>query len=259
MSLNTRYEKVSTPSYDGLSGLGARESLSGVIGNPTPKTGVTLIETMGNDLSVVNAARVSFGKYMSPSELTDQDKIRNKSLIKYLLKNQHTSPFRHCFMTFHVKAPIFVVRQWAKHQVGCSWNEISMRYVKSKLGFWTPDEWRSAPIGSVKQGSGAPMDLDVQAEITAAYDKALKVCSDAYEGMLKAGVCREQARAVLPQAMFTEFWWTASLQAVLHFLDLRLAKDAQGEIREYAEEIERLVKMQFPDTLEAWRLVKEDE
>ena len=112
------------------------------------------------------------------------------------------------------------------------------------------------PEGSIKQGSAGP--IEYQDEATAVYDHAVKVCIDAYEGLLKAGVCREQARAVLPQSMLTEFWWTASLQAILHFLDLRLAKDAQSEIKSYAKDIESYILKYFPETVYAWREVKQE-
>ncbi len=239
----------------GLSGLAAREAAGYSHIKPASDTSyVSVVDHMGTDLTVVNAARVSFNKYKSKGLGVFENK--DKKLLKYLLRHEHTSPFRHAFITFRIKAPIFVLRQWAKHQVGCSWNEISMRYVKHDLGFWRTDEWRSPPEGSIKQGSAGP--IECQDEATAIYDKALKVCTDSYEALLKAGVCREQARAILPQSMLTEFWWTASLQALLHFLDLRLAKDAQSEIRAYAEDIEKHVSSLFPETLSAWREVRDE-
>ena len=232
---------------EGLSGLAAREAASHSF-SPTKVKQVSVVDSMGSDLSVVNAARVSFNKRK------DKMDVKDTKLIEYLLKHEHTSPFRHGFITFHVRAPIFVLRQWGKHQVGCSWNEVSMRYVKHNLGFWSPDSWRSAPEGSVKQGSGGP--ITDQSTASTIYNQAVKHCEDAYNALLSAGVCREQARAILPQSMLTEFWWTASLQAVLRFLDLRLAKDSQSEIRAYAQEVEEHVKNIFPETLKAWRNVQ---
>lgn len=234
---------------EGLDGLAAREA-AGHYFSPTKVKHVRVVDSMGSDLSVVNAARVSFNKRKESID------TRDTKLIEYLLKHEHTSPFRHGFITFHVRAPIFVLRQWGKHQVGCSWNEVSMRYVKHDFGFWSPDSWRSAPEGNVKQGSGGP--ITNQSDANTIYDKAIESCEEAYNALLDAGVCREQARAILPQSMLTEFWWTASLQAVLRFLDLRLAKDSQSEIRAYAEEVEAHVKKIFPETLKAWRYVQQN-
>lgn len=240
----------SLPEYIGLDGLAARESMP-FRPNPTDKQGVSsgfvnLVDVMGTDLTVVNAARVSFGKR---SESLDD---RDKRLISYLLKHEHTSPFRHGFFTFHIKAPIFVLRQWGKHQVGCSWNEISLRYIKHDMGFWSPSAWRGKPVDSVKQGSGT--EIEAQSEAQEAYLAALSTAEIAYHKLIDLGVCNEQARAILPMSLMTEFWWTASLQAVLRFLDLRLAKDAQSEIRDYAKAVENIVSAHYPEVLEAWRL-----
>lgn len=207
---------------------------------------VNLIDVMGNDLTVVNAARVSFGK--RSESLEDRD----ERLISYLLKHEHTSPFRHGFFTFHIKAPIFVLRQWGKHQVGCSWNEISLRYIKHNMGFWSPSSWRGKPADSVKQGSGA--EINDQCEAQKVYSDALATAEQSYNRLIELGVCNEQARAILPMSLMTEFWWTASLQAVLRFLDLRLAKDAQSEIRDYAEAVEKIVHSKYPVVLNAWRM-----
>ena len=195
---------------------------------------VELVDTMGSAASVVNAARVSFGKRIEGG-LSDKD----KSLIKYLWTHKHTSPFRHAFFTFHIKAPIFVIRQWQKHQVGCSWNEISGRYVKLDHSIHCPDVWRKS-IKNVKQGSGGAVDN--QDEITDLYLSACNYAYATYKEMLKQGVAREQARMILPLAQFTECYWSASLHAVIHFLQLRLAKDAQAEIRYYAQAIKALVE-----------------
>lgn len=240
----------SLPKYVGLDGLAARENMS-FRPNLTDKQEVSsgfvnLVDVMGNDLTVVNAARVSFGK--RSESLEDRD----KRLISYLLRHEHTSPFRHGFFTFHIKAPIFVLRQWGKHQVGCSWNEISLRYIKHNMGFWSPSSWRGKPADSVKQGSGATIDNQDKAQEV--YCEALATAEQAYNKLIDLGVCNEQARAILPMSLMTEFWWTASLQAVLRFLDLRLAKDAQSEIRDYAQAVENIVSSHYPAVLEAWRL-----
>lgn len=229
-----------------LKGLAAREDMILYIPNSESlgEGFVRLVDSMGDDLTVVNAARVSFNrKSKSMSE-------KDKSLIKYLIEHEHTSPLRHGFFTFHVKAPIFVMRQWGKHQVGCSWNEVSLRYVKHDMGFWEPRSWRSPPESHIKQGSGAP--IEHQGHAHNIYDKAVNAAYKAYLDLINAGVCNEQARAILPMSMMTEFWWTASLQATLRFLDLRLAKDSQSEIRDYAEAVYKIVAEKYPSTLSAW-------
>ena len=230
-----------------LEGLAAWDSMSYHIPNRDSlgEGFVRLVDCMGDDLTVVNAARVSFNKRAKTVE------ERDRKLIKYLIEHEHTSPLRHGFFTFHVRAPMFVLRQWGKHQVGCSWNEVSLRYVRHDMGFWEPSSWRKPPEGSAKQGSGGTIADERHAQKI--YDKAMASAKQAYEDLIEAGVCNEQARAVLPMSLMTEFWWTASLQAVLRFLDLRLAKDAQSEIRDYAEAVESIVQSKYPEVLNAWR------
>lgn len=185
------------------------------------------------DLKVVNSARISMGK--SVSEISPKD----DKLISYLAKHEHTTPFRHSYVSFHIKAPIFVLRQWMKHQVGCSWNEISGRYVKFDLEYWTPDEWREQ-AENVKQGSGGAI-RDIHDVIDATYRDAINSMFDNYEALLALGVCKEQARACLPLSLYSECYWTASLQAVSHFLKLRLDSHAQQEIRDFAQAVKELV------------------
>ena len=144
---------------------------------------VKLVNQSGGAEEIVNAARVSFGKKI--------DKIEEKDLklIRYLWKNKHTSPFRHIHFTFHIKAPIFVLRQWMKHQVGCSWNEISGRYVQFDYEFFCPESWRSKPNGSVKQGSGSPFESDENEIISRKYLGVLDQCHKLYkEGATQKGV-----------------------------------------------------------------------
>jgi len=215
---------------------------------------VLLIDHMGSDLTIANVARVSLGR--SVEKLGESE----ERLIAYLLKHKHTSPLRHCFVTFHITAPIFVLRQWAKHTIGCAWNEISYRYVQhdaERAPVWTPDAWRESAPG-VKQGSGGELKSEIAAEVHGAYQAAINDSIRAYTELLARGVCREQARAVLPQGVQTEVIWTASLQAILHFLDLRLAPDAQEEIRGYAREVRGLVAPLFPVVLRAWEALKNE-
>ena len=195
---------------------------------------VELLESMGTDLSVSNTARVSFGKWRD--EFTDGD----AKLISYLADHEHTSPFRHCYATFRCHAPIFVARQLAKHQVGMSWNEVSLRYVEAG-DVWSPEVWREQSEDK-KQGSGGPIGRQAMADLS--YRKAVDAALKAYEDLLTLGVCREQARAVLPVSVYTEWVWSGSLQAFAHMCRLRCAPDTQSETQELAEQIRtELVKL----------------
>lgn len=197
-------------------------------------TGFVILEaSMGSAVSIVNAARVSMGKKVE--QITEPD----RRLLRYLWEHEHTSPFRHVQLQFHIKAPVFVLRQWMKHQVGCAWNEISGRYVTFDQEVWTPAAWREqSPL--VKQGSGA--DLEDGSDAAELYASAMRNSFNAYEALLALGVAREQARLVLPLSLMSECYWTASLQAVIHFLRLRQDGHAQAEIRAYADAIRELVK-----------------
>jgi len=197
-------------------------------------TGFVMLEaSMGSAVSIVNAARVSMGKKVE--QITEPD----RRLLRYLWEHEHTSPFRHVQLQFHIKAPVFVLRQWMKHQVGCAWNEISGRYVTFDQEAWTPDVWRSqSPV--IKQGSGA--DLDDGSDAAELYASAMRNSFNAYEALLALGVAKEQARLVLPLSLMSECYWTASLQAVIHFLRLRQDGHAQAEIRLFADAVRELVK-----------------
>ncbi len=219
---------------------------------------VRLVDVMGSDLSVVNAARCSFAKEVDSLEDNDA------GLIRYLARNGHTSPFRHAFATFEVKAPLMVARQWWKYVVGSdhtmdAWNEVSRRYVTMEPEFYIPSEWRMAPEHR-KQGSGSvfeksPMICD-RDEWCSRAEHVLG--SYLYEGrrlynqMLDEGVCPEQARIFLPAyALYTVWRWSASLQSIAHFLKQRLAGDAQHEIGVYARAVKTLIWDHFPLSLEA--------
>lgn len=198
---------------------------------------------MGDDLSVVNAARVSFGKMKYEVDESDE------RLIKYLAKHQHFTPFTHATVKIHSKVPLFVARQLHKHQVGFSVNEISGRYVEFKNSFYDPSVWRkSAP--NVKQGSSdEPIDNPEMAD--SIYESTLNKCMMAYDYLLKLGVCKEQARAVLPLATNTEFITTASLFAWARLYNLRSGKHAQAETREYAEKVGEIMLDLFPISWQA--------
>ena len=206
---------------------------------------VRLVDTMGTDLSVVNAARVSFSK--ESTEMTPAD----ESLINFLVREDHMSPFRHAFLTFEIKAPLMVARQHWKYIVGSdhsmdSWNESSRRYVTSDPEFYVPDTWRSAPENK-KQGSGGPVDEILADELThslmAYYSEGIRL----YENAMQLGVAAEQARLFLPAyGMYVSYRWSCSLQSLALFLNQRLEKDAQKEIQEYAIALYNIAILKFP-------------
>jgi len=199
---------------------------------------VALIDTMGTDLTVVNAARVSFDKHHE--ELTTGD----EKLISYLANHGHWTPFGHPQMQFRISAPIFVARQLVKHQVGLVWNEISRRYVDSKPTFYITDKWRSRAENK-KQGSGTEL-VSLEGEDWDYIQTAYQTANDAYNHLLKLGVAPEQARMVLPQSMYTEWYWTGSLFAFARICNLRLSPDAQEETRLIAEQISAFAEEKFP-------------
>ena len=207
---------------------------------------VDYVDHMGDDLRVANVARVSFNNWK------DEFDNKDKRLINYLLEHEHTSPFRHCYVSYRVKAPIFVLRQWGKHQVGCAWNELSMRYVHvPEVELWQPSQWRKQAKNSKQGSSDEPFSLQEEADLDQAVFEVARAAVVEYNRMIEQGVAREQARTILPQSLYTTVIWTASLQAVLHFLALRLDSHAQKEIRDYAEAVRDLTKPLFPATFEA--------
>lgn len=212
----------------------------------TAEMEVTLVGVMGNDLSVVNAARVSFDKEAHWERKQDGISLydRDAKLISYLAKHNHWTPFSHPQMTFRIKAPIFVARQWFKHMIGITRNETSRRYVDSEPEFWFPKEWRGRPEGSVKQGSsGVHPASGVWAAAAMLNVGALL---NLYNEMIADGVAPEQARMILPQNMMTEWIETCSLAAAARACKLRLDQHAQAETREVAEKIDAIAKAHFP-------------
>ena len=207
---------------------------------------VTHIDHMGSDLSVVNAARVSFGKSskMDMSDAWGPPKLKDKDakLIKYLAKHKHMSPFGHAFASFHVKAPIFVARQLVKHKF-LRWNEISRRYVDSDPEFYEPKTWRGRAKDK-KQGSDGVVDVGEWGDTNWA-------CLIAYNDLLNHGVCPEQARMVLPQSTMTEWYWSGSLDAFMDMCNLRCKLDTQYETRLVAEYIQSEMIKLFPVSVEA--------
>jgi len=276
---------------------------------------VTLLDHMGSDLTVVNAARVSFNKkseYLTgaytSNDLAEEEKAEHakkygnatyvlnslfktetpawyagkrlayadKKLIKYLADHQHWSPFSHCFLSFHIKAPIFVTRQLAKHQVGLSWNEVSRRYVDTQPELYWPTEWRKKAANK-KQGSSDEVVKDViiskysydttedgetienESQDFIDIDTFLKPLAldmlYSYRRLISNGVCPEQARMILPLNTYTEFHWSGSLYAFARVVNLRTTMDTQKETREIAGQIKQIMLELFPESSKA--LLKE--
>ena len=222
--------------------------------NVLDKGYVRLVDTLGDDLSVVNAARVSYDK--EAEEFTDKD----DKLIKFLIREGHTSPFRHAALTFEVYAPLFVARQWWKYAVGSThvddqngWNESSRRYITEKEEFYIPTghQWRSKPENS-KQGSGEPIHSALGLIHTLRLADTIVDGVKKYEEAMAHGVAPEMARLFLPAyAMYVRWRWTVSLQGVMTFLDQRLEHDAQKEIQDYAFAVKDLSAQAFPQTFKA--------
>lgn len=202
---------------------------------------VDRIDHMGNDLSVVNAARVSFGKVVT--ELTEKD-VR---LINYLAKHNHWTPFAHTSITLRIKCPIFVARQLGKHQVGLVWNEVSRRYVDEEPEWFLPASWRSSPETNIKQGSGqALIEFD-----NTKIRRIVSACLETYLHMIDIGVAPEQARMLLPQNMMTKFIWTGSLAAFVRVCKLRLDPHTQKETQDVAKEISTILESLYPHSYKA--------
>lgn len=212
---------------------------------------VRLIDTLGDDASVVNAARVSYDKEV---EILEE---RDERLMVWLWENGHTSPFRHAALTFEVYAPLFVARQWWKYAVASShvddqngWNESSRRYITENEQFYVPDidAWRSKPANS-KQGSGEPLDPETGLHL---YNELIKTIADGtqkYHEAMDAGVAPELARLFLPAyGMYVRWRWTVSLHGAIHFVQQRVEHDAQVEIQEYAKAVKELMSNSFPTT-----------
>jgi thymidylate synthase (FAD) len=215
---------------------------------------VRLVDTLGNDLSVVNAARVSYDKESYEFE------PRDEKLLSFLVREGHTSPFRHAALTFEVYAPLFVARQWWKYAVSSThvddqngWNESSRRYITEEEQFYVPlhDQWRSKPENS-KQGSGEPVSESLGMVYTNKLINLIAQGTEWYHEAMDDGIAPELARLFLPAyGMYVRWRWTVSLQGVMTFLNQRLEHDAQWEIQEYAKAVKLLSQDVFPQTLKA--------
>lgn len=220
---------------------------------------VLLCNFMGNDTTAVDAARISFrNQNLDPArELNEKD----VKLLKYLIKNEHTSPFRHTHFTFYIKAPEFVMRQLYKHVVGIevttssahkdhAWSEVSGRY-KEMNEVYIPPKWHTQHKSS-KQCSGEPIESSKQISADSLFTGALSTMGKTYFGLLELGVSKEEARMILPMNFMTEVIWTCSLQAVLHFIKLRRDPHAQYEIRVLAEKLLEHVQSCTPIAVKHW-------
>lgn len=210
---------------------------------------VAYVDHMGSDVNVVNAARCSFAK-----EVKEFDLEKDTKLINYLAKHNHWSPLAHTSLTIRVKAPIFMARQFVKHQIGLVWNEESRRYIDTTPEFYKPDIWRPRPE-NVKQGSGDGEVklincLNISKEKTYCVHDAnayiIEQCLNLYESMIDSGVAAEQARSVLPQSVMTNWMWTGSLVAFARIVKLRTEEHAQVEAQELAKMIEEVVAPLYP-------------
>ena len=212
---------------------------------------VTLIDHMGSDLTVVNAARVSFAKTSEWDSIPEAGEVvgylkqGDEKLINYLAKHGHWTPFGHGSLQFHIKAPVFVARQLVKHQVGLVWNEVSRRYVDTEVELYDPKKWRLAAENK-KQGSSKE---------TTAYNvqSTYHWCKETYENMLRSGIAPEMARMVLPQSMMTEWYWSGTLMAFARVCNLRCKEDVQLETQMVANQIDELAVDLFPTSWKALR------
>ncbi len=214
---------------------------------------IELIDTLGDDLTPVNAARVSFDGFSE--SFTDKD----RKLSKFLIKHKHFSPFRHQHCMFIIKAPEFVMRQWYKHVVGIettsnhptkdhAWNEISGRYVPYE-DFYKPTEFRKQSENNKQASEGL---VEKQNEAESLWKESQDKAIENYEQMLELGMAKEQARSILPLTVYTKVWWTASFQSIMNFIELRDETTSQVEIQEYARALKDIMLETFPETTKIW-------
>lgn len=201
---------------------------------------VGLLDHMGNESTITNAARVSFGKLKT--EFDDKDEI----LLKYLIENKHMTPLEHVKFTFSVHCPLYVRSQWMRHRA-CSYNEISRRYTEFEMEIYTPKNYRKQSDNNKQASTDELVKNNDDAFMLTKYIN--EECLEVYYKLLKLGVCKEQARGVLPQNMMTTFWWTVDLRNLINFLVLRDDSHAQKEIQEYAKAIKVLIEPHIPHVM----------
>jgi thymidylate synthase (FAD) len=203
---------------------------------------VRLDDSMADDLSVVNAARVSFGR--RKEEMDDGD----AALIRFLMRDRHGSPFEHNAFRFHIRTPIFVAREWFRHRIG-SFNEFSMRYAKATDDFYVPEaEDVRSQVGKPGAYSFEPVDDELAERTREELREVYEHAYETYTRLVEAGVARELARAVMPVGAYTEFFWTVNARALMNFVSLRAAETAQREIRRYADAVEQFFAKEMPVT-----------
>lgn len=205
---------------------------------------VRAVDIMGNDMSVVRAARVSYGNE-SKGEKADQ------KLIHYLMKHNHGTPFEHIVFTFHIKCPIFVARQWFRHRIG-SFNEISGRYTELATEFFVPSLFRQNKTSNHQASIEGDFTEDEIESMMNEWKYTLDIVESTYHSLLEKGMAREQARAILPLGTYTEFYWTVNLRSLFNFIRLRTAEDAQEEMRDYATVIHDIAKEEAKWCFEAF-------
>ena len=221
--------------------------------NVLDKGYIEVVDVLGDDLTPVNAARVSFGQRSKTFEGKDQ------ALTHFLIKHKHFSPFRHQHVMMIIKAPEFVMRQWYKHVVGIettsthptkdhAWNEISGRYIAYE-DFYEPTEFRAQSDDNKQASEGL---IEEQSKANQYWKEAQDKSVDSYNKLLKMGVAKEQARSILPLTVYTKVWWTASFQSIMNFIDLRDEKTAQWEIQQYAKVLKEIMLEVFPKTTKIW-------
>ena len=224
--------------------------------NVLDKGYIEVVDVLGDDLTPVNAARVSFGQRSKTFEGKDQ------ALTHFLIKNKHFSPFRHQHVMMIIKAPEFVMRQWYKHVVGAettsshptkdhAWNEISGRYVAYQ-DFYEPTEFRAQSDDNKQASDGL---IEEQSKANWYWKEAQNKAVDNYNKLLEMGMAKEQARSILPLTVYTQVWWTASFQSIMNFIELRDEKTAQVEIQEYARALKGIMLEVFPETTKLWEEV----
>ena len=200
---------------------------------------IGLIDHMGTESTITNAARVSFGKMKTTFDEKDE------MLLKFLIENKHLTPLEHVKFQFSVHCPLFVRGQWHRHRAGWSYNEISRRYTEVDMEFYIPKVFRTQSDDN-KQASVEGSMIEANNEAYNAYNEIVGKCIETYNKLLEMGVCKEQARGILPQTMFTTFWATVDLRNLLHFIELRDDEHAQKEIREYARAMKELIRPYVP-------------
>ncbi len=212
---------------------------------------VELVDSMGSDLSIVNSARISYNRDSKELDYKDE------RLIKYLLKNKHTSPFEHVLFTFNIKTPLFIARQWMRHRTW-SFNEISRRYTDENIEFYIPKEFRLQKDDNKQMSSEEVLSETESFLYHSEIRNQCLISLQIYSEMVSKGVAREIARGILPQFMYTNFFGTVDLHNLLHFLELRTHIHSQHEMRLYAIAIENIVKEVVPITYKYWKELKEE-